>query len=117
MVITKGYGLTIDDIDWSCPSELKDYEYAFRLEQKMIDQHNWMLGMYVESAVGTAVEHCLAGRKAKSEYIKEAILSHQDEYAGLTQEEIDNIEIRKMIANEEAWIRAEKSKNLPETIA
>lgn len=37
----------------------------------MNDINNWELGMYIESAVATAVEHNLAGYKARSSYVKE----------------------------------------------
>lgn len=37
----------------------------------------WRMGLYVQSAVSTAVEHNLAGKKAKSEYIKKPFL-HED---------------------------------------
>ncbi len=35
----------------------------------------WIMGIYVQRAVGVAVEHCLNGRKATSEYFKEPIFS------------------------------------------
>ena len=34
----------------------------------------WISNQYTLSAVSVAVEHCLAGRKAKSKYIEEPIL-------------------------------------------
>lgn len=37
----------------------------------MQDTNNWELGLYIESAVATAVEHNLAGYKARSSYVKE----------------------------------------------
>ncbi len=50
-------------------------------EEKMIrtDYINWLNGIYTQSAVGVAVEHCLAGRKAKSEYIKNSLLQEAEE--------------------------------------
>ena len=53
----------------------------------MRDEENWRLGIYIESAVATAVEHVLAGRKATSKYIEEPLLkkSKKDE---LSEEEI-----------------------------
>lgn len=46
-------------------------------EEKIKEQDymSWMQGQYMLSAVSVAVEHCLAGNRAKSEYIKEPILS------------------------------------------
>ena len=50
-------------------------------EEKMlrIDYINWLNGIYTQSAVGVAVEHCLNCRKAKSEYIKNPILQEAEE--------------------------------------
>lgn len=36
----------------------------------------WRMGLYVQSAVSTAVEHNLAGRKAKSKYIQRPLLEN-----------------------------------------
>lgn len=54
-----------------CP---KEFDYVFKaqkLRKKMDDMSNWELGMYIESAVATAVEHNLQGYKARSSYVKE----------------------------------------------
>lgn len=114
MVVTKDYRLTINDIDWSCPSDLEPYILAFKQEEKLIDHHNWMLGLYIQNATYVAIEHALQGNKAKSEYIKEAMLSKIDEDDGLSQEEIDNKELRKMLFAEEQWQKVAKRKGLPE---
>ena len=64
-------GCTKDEVMEHCPFEL-DYVFeAQKIRKKLDDQSNWELGMYIESAVATAVEHNLAGRKARSEYVKE----------------------------------------------
>lgn len=75
----------------------------------------WLMGQYVLSAVSVAVEHCLAGKKAKREYIKEPILSKVCEDDGLTQEEIDERELRKMLFAEEQWAMNDRKRGLPET--
>lgn len=54
-----------------CPRELEYVFKAQKLRKKMNDISNWELGMYIESAVATAVEHNLAGWKARSSYVKE----------------------------------------------
>lgn len=77
--------------------------------------HMWW-GNYGISALIYAIEHCLAGNKAKSQYVKESILSKLLENDGLTQEEIDNREIQKMILAEEMWIKNDKKRGLKETI-
>lgn len=59
------------DVMDSCPRELEYVFKAQKLRKRMNDINNWELGMYIESAVATAVEHNLAGYKARSAYIKE----------------------------------------------
>ncbi len=47
------------------------------------------MGMYVQSAVGTVLEHCFAGRKAKSKYIEKPLLEELEEKnKPLTEDEI-----------------------------
>lgn len=48
-------------------------------KQKRLDTSNWINGIYTQSAVGVAVEHCLAGRKAKSKYIEKPLLQEAEE--------------------------------------
>lgn len=53
-----------------CPNDLKPYEIAHRrkLEEQDYLQYLWW-GNYGISALGVAIEHFLAGRKAKSKFI------------------------------------------------
>lgn len=46
---------------------------------KKLDMLNWLNGIYSQSAVSVAVEHCLAGRKAKSKYIEKPLLEEAEE--------------------------------------
>ena len=79
MVATKGYGLSVDDIDGSCPADMEPYLKAHKEELKEKDYLAWIQGQYTLSAVSVAVEHCLAGRKAKSKYIKKPLLQELEE--------------------------------------
>lgn len=64
LLVTKGYGFTVHDIDTSCPADLKPYADVYNLEKKQRDNDMWMwFGTYGLSAVSVAVEHCLAGKK------------------------------------------------------
>lgn len=75
-MVTKGYGLTAEDIDNSCPTDLKPYEKACVLEQKQKDAQMWLWwGNYGLDAIRVAVERCFAGQKAKAEYPKKPLLS------------------------------------------
>lgn len=52
---------------------------AFELKQKMLDEKMWIMGVYVQCAVSTAVEHNLAGKKAKSKYLKKPLMKEVEE--------------------------------------
>lgn len=72
----------------------------------------WIFNQYTLSAVSVAVEHCLAGRKAKSEYIKEPILSKTI----ANDKEITEKDIQMAILTEQRYIEMAVNKGLPETI-
>lgn len=50
-------------------------------EEKLKEQDYiaWLQGQYTLSAVSVAVEHCLAGKKAKSKYIEKQIMQEIEE--------------------------------------
>lgn len=98
------------------PVKLQLFIKAYQLKRKMQDEQMWYMGMYVQNAVSVSVEHCLAGEKAKSKYLEKPMMSDLESDLGLTQEEIDEIELKKMLFNEELWARQQKKKGLPETI-
>lgn len=104
MLATKGYGLSVDDIDWSSPADMKPYLKAHKEELKERDYLAWMFGQYTLSAVSVAVEHNLAGIKAKSKYIEKPFLHSALE----EKEEIVYGESREEIAVFEMKIRAKK---------
>ena len=79
----------------STPKVLKAYDKAHEERLKRIDTLAWSFcGNYVLSAVSVAVEHCLAGDKAKSKYVNKTILreaeqsKQEKEQIALTEEEI-----------------------------
>lgn len=87
-------------------------------EEKIKEQDYlaWLFSQYTLSAVSVAVEHCLAGRKARSEYIKEPIMSKVFEDDGLTEEQITEKEIKKAILTEQRFMAMAINRGLPETI-
>ena len=101
----------------SCPKELEPYDKAHKIKIAEHDnlQHMWW-GNYGVSALIVAIDRCFGGKKSKAEYIKEPILSKAFENDGLTEEEIQEKELRKALLAEEQWIIAGKQKGLPETI-
>lgn len=103
-------GLTEDFVDDSCPKDLEPYRLANEIKMQEQDTLAWISGMYFKSALETVLSAMLGNRNA--EYKTESILAKINEYAGMTQDEIDEIEIRKMIANEEKWITFQKAKGM-----
>lgn len=79
--------MSVEDIDWSCPADMEPYLKAHEEELKEKDYFAWLSNQYTLSAVSVAVEHCLAGRKAHSEYIKEPILKTAEKNKPLTEDE------------------------------
>lgn len=76
---------------------LKGYKEKIR-EQ---DYLAWLFGQYTLSAVSVAVEHCLAGRKAKSKYMEKSIMQELDANRPLTEEEKQR-EVDMFFAREKA---------------
>lgn len=112
MLATKGYGLSVEDIDMSSPADMKSYLKAHEEELKEKDYLAWLFNQYTLSAVSVAVEHCLAGKKAKSQYIKEPILSK----ITTSDKEISEKDIQMAILTEQKYMSMAAVKGLPETI-
>lgn len=106
-MVTKGYGFTIDDIDWSCPADLEPYAKAHKTEIKEQDSLMWnWWGNYGLLAVTMAVERNLAGQKAKLKYMEKPYMemtedemnkakNDRPEYIGLTDDEKQQAELEK----------------------
>lgn len=76
----------------------------------------WLFNQYTLSAVSTAIEHNLAGKKAKTKYAQEPLLSKILENDGLTEEQIQEKEIKKALLTEQKYMAIATNKGLPETI-
>lgn len=72
-MVTKGYGLTINDIDDSCPSELRPYEKAHKKEMVEKDTLNYQQGIYNMSAFSTVLRNIIE-KHSKAEYIDKPLL-------------------------------------------
>lgn len=72
----------------SCPKELEPYEIAHRrkIEEQDYLQYLWW-GNYGISALSVAIEHCLAGRKAKSKFIDKPLMREIAERSNPMSEE------------------------------
>lgn len=90
---------------------------AYEKKIKRMDELVWAsVGNYFLTAVSVAVDRCLNGKKSKSSYVENPMLKDLGKNDGLTEEEIEEIEIRKLIEAEEQWIRVSREKGLPETV-
>ena len=79
------------DVFWHLnPTKLKPFQEACRIKQENRDAEMWAFcGNYVLSAVLTAVDACLNGRKASSKYIEKPLLKDRvDEGKEMTEEEL-----------------------------
>lgn len=70
----------------SNPKELEPFVESERLKRIKIDEDLYVLGIYTQRAVAVAVEHCLAGNKAKSQYFDKPLRAEYDN-ASQEQEE------------------------------
>lgn len=76
----------------------------------------WLFGQYTLSAVSTAIERNLAGKKARSKYVQEPMLQRYFENYKLTSEQICEREIEKAIVAELKYMSMTAKKGLPETM-
>lgn len=72
----------------------------------------WLFNQYTLSAVSVAVEHNLAGRKARSKYIEKPLL-HKGE---IEKKEITEKDIQMAILTEQKYMAMAVNRGLPETI-
>lgn len=81
-MVTKGYGFTIDDIDWSCPADLEPYAKAHDLELREADSLMHEMGLYNKLAFEVIMSHFsagLAGKKSDAKYIEKPLISKMEE--------------------------------------
>lgn len=83
-MVTKGYGLTVHDIDWSCPNDLKPYEQAKVLETNIEDTKNWQLGQYICASISTI---------GKGKYPKQPVFQLEDKDGNTNQNKEGNEEV------------------------
>ena len=108
-------GVDKDLVDISTPNELQPYETAYKMRLEDIDTLNFYNGLYTLRALNMALDSALGGGKSHIKYFEQPIIQEANKYSLLTQEEKDEIELRKMLANEEAWIARYKMSGLPAT--
>lgn len=83
-------GISVEEFKHLSPAKLECCLNGYKMKRKLIDEAMWIwFGSYGISAVNVAVEHCLAGRKAKSKYIKKPVIEELEEKnKPMTEEEL-----------------------------
>ena len=71
-MVTKGYGITVDDIDNGCPNDFKPYDLAHNEELKEKDTLLYEMGLYNLSALSTVIANVFGKRE---QYMKEPLLA------------------------------------------
>lgn len=99
-------GISYDEFWQMNPRILNIHTEAHKKRLKEQDVMNWYQGQYYLSAIVTALDGCFNGKKAKSKYIETPIMSN--EKFGKTEEEIQQMELEKLVAQEMAWMEKEK---------
>lgn len=106
-------GVTEDEFWHLTLRQMKIRQKAYEIKMRMQDEQAWAFcGNYVFSAVSTAVDHCLNGRKARTEYIGSPMLRKYSD-----DEENSNSESREEVAIFEMQqrINALRAQGLPES--
>lgn len=87
-------------------------------KDKELDQMMWRMEQYIFDAAYVALDHgltALFGKKAESKTFENPIFVQAIDDSMLTQEEIDEREMRKELIAMEQWIANDKRRGLPET--
>lgn len=104
-------GLAKNEVDVSCPTDLKPYEEASNLALMRQDTLNWYNGLYTLSALQVALSQAFEGKKSRAEYVEKPLLSDLD----MTEEEKYERDLKKALAMENAWMESTKL-HLPESL-
>lgn len=113
-MVTKGYGFTVNDIDWSCPADLEPYAKAHNEETKEKDRMSWYLGQYFASALDCTVCNAEFWRKEGSklhEYIEKPILQQDTDNDNSYKESNEEVAVFEM----KKRINALRKQGLPES--
>lgn len=100
------------------PHIIKCMLKGYNEKRKEFDMMMWCMEQYVHDAVFVALDHrltALFGKKAKSKTFDNPIFVQAIDDSMLTQEEIDEREMRKEILAMEQWIANDRRRGLPET--
>ena len=100
------------------PKKLTPFFEAYKRQCKRRDEEAYMQGFYNLNAFQVALSHFgagLTGKKSDAKYLEAPIMVKAIEEAGMTQDELDERELEKMLLAEEAWAINDRLRGLPET--
>lgn len=90
-------GMTYDFFMHHSPRVFPSFYKAYKIMEKKRDEEAWRMGIYNQSAVSVAVEHCLAGRKAQSKYIEKPFLMQAEINQKAEAEQLTEAEKQKQV--------------------
>ncbi len=100
--MTKGYGLSVEDINGSSPSDLSPYTRAYKLALQEKDSYVWAVyGTYGKGALSSVLDSAFNGRKANSKYPEKPLMDSE-----VTSETPDTEDERQKLLDE--WVRQRK---------
>lgn len=91
---------------------------GYNEKRKELDAMMWCMEQYIFDSVSVALDHrltALLGKKAKSKTFEKPIFAQTIEDSMLTQEEIDEREMKKELLAMEQWVANDRQRGLPET--
>lgn len=90
-MVTKERGITIQEINWSCPADLEPYNLAHEKEIEEKDALNWQLGQYFAYALDSTVCNAILWRRKGEKahpYISEPFSYAQKESESESEQEL-----------------------------
>lgn len=114
LLVTKGYGFSINDINWSCPADLDPYAKAYKLQIQQQDSQMYSMGIYNKIAYEVVMAHFgagLAGKNSKVEYIDKPFLQEVKNTNNKNKESKEEIAIFEM----KQRIKTLRQQGLPES--
>lgn len=93
----------------STPVDLQPYNRAFEMQQRRADEERYMNYIYTLNAIS-----CGVGLNKNAKPYEQPLLQEHFETLHMSQEEKDMREIRKMLAQEDAWMNGLKNKGYEE---
>lgn len=108
-------GVSWDEFWKMTPRILNAIQKGYQERMEYQDFLNWMAGNYTLSALSTAIDAAMNGKKAKAEYEDKPLLPVYIKEMSMTEEEREERDMKREIANMERWIAHDANRGLPQT--